>query len=172
MGGKTRRPVALRHLTGVGLIPELGEDRDGRTDLAEVVAEDGCSSGVSLFANLFEEADATQLGITLQPFEDIRLVGVQLAGFDAGTGRRGRTITSEVVPHGLAIEAGLSGECTDVNPAGCLFLFTSEIFEHEIILLVEHSSSTGYSMIPEWGILFRRKWGVLHRRKWGVLFRR
>ncbi len=54
----------------------------------EVVSEDGCSSGVSLFANFFEEAGTTQSGITLQSLEDIWFVRIQIAGFDAGAGRR------------------------------------------------------------------------------------
>ncbi len=62
----------------------------------EVVSEDGCSSGVSLFANFFEEAGTTQSGITLQSLEDIWFVRIQIAGFDAGAGRRR---TNEVVPH-------------------------------------------------------------------------
>ena len=171
-GVETLRPVALRHLAGVGFVPDLREDGDRRPDLAEVVAEDGRSAVIALVLDLFEETDTAQAWKLRQPPPDVRLVRIQFAGFGAPAGRIRGSGRSEVVSHGFAIESGFAGECADVDPAGCLFLFTSEILEHEIILLGDHAASTRYSMVPDWGILFRRKWGVLHRRNWGILFQR
>ncbi|MDN7023849.1 hypothetical protein FGU65_02900 [Methanoculleus sp. FWC-SCC1] len=65
------------------------------------------------------------------------------------------TGTSEVVPHGFAIESGLTGEFANVDPSCRLFLFTSEILEHEIILRVDHAASTRYSVVPDGAMLFR-----------------
>jgi hypothetical protein len=70
----------------IGFIPEFEEDGDRRPNLEGIVAEDGCFAGVALCLDLVEEVDTAQSGVFCHLLLDIRLVGIQLAGFVLGAG--------------------------------------------------------------------------------------
>lgn len=140
-GVATLRPVKLRHLAGFCFASELGEDGDRWPDLAEVAAGDGHSAVIALSLDLLEESDPAPGRILLESLPDVQLVGIRFAEFVAPTRRSGRTGKSEEVSHVFAIEFGLAGEFADFDSSSCLFLFTSEILEPEIVLLVDYVAS-------------------------------
>lgn len=80
-GVATFGPVALRHLSRFGFIPELGEDRDRRPNLAEIVVEDGGFAGVALILEFLKETYPPLSGVFRRSLLDIQFLGVQLAGF-------------------------------------------------------------------------------------------